>query len=60
MVAIPIVLLVILVLFALMLIGFLVVNFISYIAYCRQKDKRIEKKLNKKYGTQENEGEDYD
>ena len=55
MVAMPIVLLVVLVLFALMLIGFVVVNLISYIAYCRQKDKRIEKKLNKKYGTKEKE-----
>jgi len=50
MIAIPIVLFVFLVAFTVLMLIFLVGAIISYIGYCRNDGKKIEKDLEEKYG----------
>ena len=53
MIAIPIALFVLFILFGLVLIFEIVVAIASYVAYCRSKDQKINEKIGEKYGTQD-------
>jgi len=53
MIAIPIALFVIFILFGIVLLFEIVVAIVSYVTYCRSKDQKINEKIGEKYGTHE-------
>ena len=50
MIAIPIILFVFLLAFTIMMVVFLVGAIISYVAYCKLHDKKVEKTIEERYG----------
>lgn len=58
MIAIPIFLFVIFIIFGIVLLAEIIISIVSYITYCHYQDKKVEKKIGENYGTQHQNEQD--